>query len=652
MLGLGFGLTNFGFKGGVSDTPDLSGSSAAAFLALWSTDGQGLVMDFADDQSIKIVDTSTPANDIDSSGIVDAGALVGPGKKLTLTSPSTKLCRQQSGLYARQAHNLYLNSAAPANQSVTVVSGATYRMTITGSVSITVSGAATGTYTAGDNDFTAATTTLTCGSTSGSGTVHLHRTPSNSDYVATSGSAVYALPYEWNTSGECQGVLIEPAATNLCTYSNDLTKSAWLTIYGQGGSDPTTQVTTAKTATGISGVANSATTVTASQNNAWIHQLVSAASAAHTNTVFLKRRTGTGAVTIAIGEKTGSELITNGDFASDVSGWTNWGGGSIAFSSGTAAVTTDGSFQGAYQAITCTVGKLYAVSADVSVANGRIYINDAVNNSSTILNTSVIAAGTSVKYYFVANATTMYVLLSSASASTTANYDNVSVKEISETTVDLSSGGWVRGTIENKTVQNPIVGIKLATSGDAIDVQYGQIEATSYATSPIETFATSLSRNVDNVSMASSGFPVSTTAMTFFAQGKKTTIGDFASTPRIFQYDDGTAANRALAAYTSTTNIQTGSQYASGGQYAENNTITSATDSNKVAMRIKIDDCRSAVNGTLSAQDTTFPTWPTGLTTLRVGSANSSAAPNCGYIQKLAVFPTTSADATLQSMST
>lgn len=34
MLGLGFALTNFGTKGGVVDTPDLSGSSAAALKAL------------------------------------------------------------------------------------------------------------------------------------------------------------------------------------------------------------------------------------------------------------------------------------------------------------------------------------------------------------------------------------------------------------------------------------------------------------------------------------------------------------------------------------------------------------------------------------------------------------------------------------------
>lgn len=36
MLGLGFALTNFGTKGGVVDTPDLSGSSATAALRVGS----------------------------------------------------------------------------------------------------------------------------------------------------------------------------------------------------------------------------------------------------------------------------------------------------------------------------------------------------------------------------------------------------------------------------------------------------------------------------------------------------------------------------------------------------------------------------------------------------------------------------------------
>lgn len=138
-----------------------------------------------------------------------------PGELLTYTSPSPKLTRQSDGVYRYQAHNLYLNSAAPANQSITVVSGATYEIVLTGSVSITLSGATTGTVTAGTTAFTAGTTTLTCGSTSGSGTVAVRRTPCSSTYLATTSAARYGLPFGWDTSGVLQGILVEPQATNL-----------------------------------------------------------------------------------------------------------------------------------------------------------------------------------------------------------------------------------------------------------------------------------------------------------------------------------------------------------------------------------------------------------------------------------------------------
>lgn len=652
MLGLGLGLTNFGTKGGVVDTPDLSGSSAAAFLALWSTDGQGLVFDFANDQSAKIQDTSTPANNYSSSGIVSAGALTGPGGKITYTSPSTKLCRQQSGLYARQAHNLYLNSAAPANQSVTVVSGATYRMTITGSVSITVSGAATGTYTSGNNDFTAATTTLTCGSTSGSGTVHLRRTPSNDDYLATSGSQVYSLPYEWDTSGTCLGVRVEEARTNLCLYSNDLTQSNWLKIYGVGASDATAQVTVAKTATGPDNIANSASTVTASQSNAWVHQNISSASAARSAQVFLKRRTGTGAVTIAIGEKTGSELVTNGDFATDVSGWTNWGGGSIAFSSGTGAVTTDGSFQGAYQAITCTAGKLYAVTADVSVANGRIYINDTNTNSNTNVNTGIITAGTSTTFYFVANATIMYVLLSSWTASTTVNYDNVTVKEVAETTVDLSSGAWVRGTIENKTITNPCMAIKLATSGDAVDVAYAEVDSATFAgLSPIETFASSVTRAADNLSA---------TDVVSFLTGPRTQfvsacVISYKTNINFLSVNNSASGeqSRSEIYYPYATSARSIMRDVAGSTIANINLSITTIASPRVIKEAAVyatDDMIFAVDGTTSAADTTG-TIGTNANKIWIGRNYSGTNGAC-YIKSVAIFPERISNANLQSMTT
>lgn len=222
LMGFGLNIPNWRTGGGVS--------AAAAFLA---TNGpHGMVLDFAD-ASIAIDDAANLL-DLQSQGQVSGGALVGPGAKLTYTAPSLKLTEQADGNLGFQAHNLYLNSAAPANQSITVLSGASYAITITGSVSMVASGAAAGTWTAGTTTFTAATGTLTLGSTSGTGTVHLRRTPSVDTYIATTSAAAYDLPYVYS-GGVLQSILPEPAATNLVLRSEMRTGA----VAGTPGTAPT-----------------------------------------------------------------------------------------------------------------------------------------------------------------------------------------------------------------------------------------------------------------------------------------------------------------------------------------------------------------------------------------------------------------------------
>lgn len=192
----------------------------------------------ATDLSVWIKDSGTPANDYNV-----AGNLTGFSAPFTYTSPSPKMIRHGDGLIKYNAHNLYLNSASPANQAITVVSGATYAVAITGTVSVTASGAATGTWTAGTNTFTAATTTLTLGSTSGSGTVHVYRTPADSTYVATTGAVKYLLPVEYDTDGARLGVLVEPQATDLSLSSSDFANVVnWtavdLTVSAAAGTAP------------------------------------------------------------------------------------------------------------------------------------------------------------------------------------------------------------------------------------------------------------------------------------------------------------------------------------------------------------------------------------------------------------------------------
>jgi hypothetical protein len=107
-------------------------------------------------------------------------------------------------------------------------------------------------------------------------------------YVTTTTAAVYSanynLPREWNSSGVCQGLLVEEARTNICLYASDLTNAAWTK----------SNMATALTATGPDGVANTATTCTATAANATAKQSITSGSAARITSMFVKRRTGSG----------------------------------------------------------------------------------------------------------------------------------------------------------------------------------------------------------------------------------------------------------------------------------------------------------------------------------------------------------------------
>ena len=119
--------------------------------------------------------------------------------------------------------------------------------------------------------------------------------------VAT--AAINAARFEYDiTTHACRGLLIEPAATNLCLRSNDLTNATWTK----------TSCTTAKTSTGPDGVTNSATNLYATANlvsNA--KQTITTASAAYYVSFWARRVSGTGAVNASMDNFSTSTDITS-----------------------------------------------------------------------------------------------------------------------------------------------------------------------------------------------------------------------------------------------------------------------------------------------------------------------------------------------------
>lgn len=111
-------------------------------------------------------------------------------------------------------------------------------------------------------------------------------------YESSSGTyataAANAAIFEYR-SGVLQGMRWEmEQRTNLALWNRDLTNAAWTKTNG----------TAAKDQVGIDGVANSASSFTATAGNATSLQSITSASAARVTSFFLKRITGTGTVNI------------------------------------------------------------------------------------------------------------------------------------------------------------------------------------------------------------------------------------------------------------------------------------------------------------------------------------------------------------------
>jgi hypothetical protein len=110
-------------------------------------------------------------------------------------------------------------------------------------------------------------------------------------YFNASGLSVVAAVDEWPVEYDqatlaYKGRSIWESRTNVALHNRDLTNAAWTK----------SNTTAAKTATGIDGVANSASTLTATAGNGTCLQAITLASSARFQSCWIKRRTGSGQI--------------------------------------------------------------------------------------------------------------------------------------------------------------------------------------------------------------------------------------------------------------------------------------------------------------------------------------------------------------------
>ena len=155
-----------------------------------------------------------------------------------------------------------------------------------------------------------------------------------------------------------------------------------------------------------------------------------------------------------VGEGNNPQLVTNGQFNSDVSGWTNLDpsgspDATITWSNGTAQVFRPTGQNGRfYQAIDTIVGAEYFIQiGNYGGSSGGVFVADSDDPSSwnIIANNGAVIKDNN-KHYFTATTTSTYIVLNNSLENQSVTFDNISVKRsgelITNGTFDDGTVGW------------------------------------------------------------------------------------------------------------------------------------------------------------------------------------------------------------------
>ena len=248
----------------------------------WATPGQFVVLN----GGIK------PAVSADlTSGVLPSWLSHSRGSLATITDAT--------GNITYVANNAILNSAAPGTQSVTTQVGVNYLINIaSGTGSITLSGAATGTVNAGAYLKVTATTASLTLTVSGSpanvavSAVTYETTPRPGDQVITQAAAYYGPAFDYDPVTHAPlGLRIEEARTNLFTYS--ATNNAAWAAFGSVVAAPTVTINNAVAPDGTTSATKVVMPPVAGANAYSVYlQNYAATAATYTDSIYLKGAVG------------------------------------------------------------------------------------------------------------------------------------------------------------------------------------------------------------------------------------------------------------------------------------------------------------------------------------------------------------------------
>lgn len=287
------------------------------------------------------------------------------------------------------------------------------------------------------------------------------------------------------------------------------------------------------------------------------------------------------------------------------------------------------------------------VATNVTAVKDQTGIDGAANSASKI--TASAANGTILQTITSASSvriTTAYVKRLTGSGTVEITQDNGTTW-----TPITVTASWTRVQIPSATVTNPQVGFRVVTSGDAIAVDYFQIESATIPTSAIATTTVSVSRSGDiasNTTLSAIGFNAA--EGTIYAEIESMGAANF-NNDYICTFSNNTIANQISTYLGGVNKLQLTVYEASVLQanFATANAFGAGTY--KIATAYKANDFAGCLSGGTVNTDVsgTVPT----VSRLYIGvNATGGAEQLNGWIKNLSLYSTKKTSAELQTLTT
>lgn len=258
----------------------------------------------------------------------------------------------------------------------------------------------------------------------------------------------------------------------------------------------------------------------------------------------------------------------------------------------------------------------------------------ATGASSTILQTVVQASTADTVSFFVRRRT--------GTGTVEVTADGAAFTDITAalaTAATATPGGWYRAAV-SATLVNPVFGLRITTSGDAVDVDFAKLEASTFVGPPILTTTVAVTQAADSITVSTGATPTFGAAYSLLGGVVFPSAIPASTFPNVAAITSGSTTNKITISSNSSShhrvNVTSGgvSQWDvnAGGSIAVN--VRS-----KFALSAAAANFESAYNGTAGATQASG-SMPVGPIDIGVGKVTGVTTVGGRYITDVAVWAT------------